>query len=160
MFEFVDLSAASPAPTADVHARVEAIYAVRRPPTSATLVFRPHVELAAAGFTRVQNSHVIAFADQRWWTCPCTEDCPHAVLYGRVEGRNLIALVPASYFDVPADRPLAPVVIVVDSLDNIDEVIRGLDQVGQPGLATMLLVWLELGLRDALTGALAERANA
>lgn len=162
MFDVVDLSAPPVPATADVYARVEAIYAARKPPASAILVLRPQIEAIAAGLTRGAASHVIPRANQRWWTCPCREGtpepCPHAVLYGRVEDRNLVAFVPGSYFDVLPSGNVAPVSIAVENIGDLDAVIRGLDDVGQPGLATMLMVWLEMGLRDALTVALGKRA--
>lgn len=164
MFDVVDLSAPPAPATADVHARIEAIYAARKPPAAAIVVLRPQIEAIAAGLTRGAASHVIPHASQRWWTCPCgegtTEPCPHAVLYGRVVDRNLIAFVPASYFDVQPSGNISPVSIAVENIGDLDAVIRGLDDVGQPGLATMLLVWLEMGLRDTLTVALSERARA
>ncbi len=160
MFDVVDLSTASAPVTAGARARAAAVYAARRTPKSVICVPRPQIEEIAAGLT---GGYVIPRVNQRWWACPCGTEvgdpCPHAVLYGRVEDRSLIAVMPASYFDVPADR-VAPVILVVDRVEDIDAVIRGLDQAGQSGLATMLLAWLELGLRDALTVALADRASA
>lgn len=163
MFEVVDLSA-SRGPEPDTVARVEAIYAARTPPDTGALVPPSHVEAFAAGLSRGAASHVIPRAQQRWWRCPCgdglPEPCVHAVLYGRVADRALVALVPASYFDIRPDGGISPVSIGVERIEDIDEAIRGLDQVGQPGLATMLMVWMEMGLRDALTVALGERARA
>ena len=164
MFDVVDLSEPR-APTPDVADRVEAIYAQRKPPDTGVFVDHALIGKVAAGLMHGAGSHVIPHAQQRWWRCPCgggeaREACPHAVCYGRVQDRDVIAFISASYFDVRPDGCVVPVTIGVECVDDIDVAARGLDQVGQPGLATMLMAWLEMGLRDALIVALGERARA
>ena len=64
----------------------------------------------------------------------------------------------------PADQrwwrcPCNIVAVNAGSVADIDAIPQGIEAAGRPGLATMLMVWFEMGLRDTLTVALS-RAEA
>lgn len=158
MIEVVDhTEPAAGGVSAAVRARVDEILRTRVSPTRGYLIAPALVGglLAAPGY-----GAIIAPADQRWWRCPCNQGgtrCPYAVLYGRVQGAARVGLAPAVHFEEPARARVDGVEIVAvnaGSVADIDAIPQGIEAAGRPGLATMLMVWFEMGLRDTLTVAL------
>lgn len=151
----------------DVAARVQEIFRTRVQPTRGYILVP---DMLSGRLASPAYGGVIAVADQRWWRCPCSrtgDPCPYAVLYGRVSARPRVGLAPAVCF-AESVQPTPPAAIAagasshhadiavftVGSLTDLDQIPASVEAAGRPGLATMLMAWFELGLRDTLTVAL------
>lgn len=155
MIEVVDATTSTSGVTAAQIARAQEILRVHAAPKRGYFIM-------PATLSMVLAANLVPADQQHWWRCPCASagagGCPHAVLYGRVTGRARIGFTPTTCFEEPG-LPLAEasaniMAFSIGTMHDLDALPDGVAACGRPGLATMLRVWFELGLRDTLIVAL------